>query len=134
MGLADRLIERLNSPSSLAQEFTVEGAPDIILAKHPSIYKIRGTLYCGHDRMEQGDREQLYALIDDPNASLTRAQAAWVFNRLYEYAPDIDDRFMVVSHDYAWDRETASLVALDDLGEFITCNERTSKERKNGRG
>jgi hypothetical protein len=39
----------------------------------------------------------------------------------------------VVSRDYAWDRETASLVALDDLGEFITSNERTTKERKNGR-
>lgn len=133
MGLADKIIERLNSPSMQTQEFTVEGAPDIILAKHPSIYKIRGTLYCGHDRMGQGDREQLYALIDDPNASLTRAQTAWVFNRLYESAPEIDDRFMVVSRDYAWDRETASLVALDDLGEFITSNERTSKERKNGR-
>lgn len=134
MGLADKLIERLNSPSMQTQEFTVEGAPDIILAKHPSIYKIRGSLYCGHDRMDQGDREQLYALIDDPNASLTRAQTAWVFNRLYESAPDIDERFTVVSHDYAWDRETASLVALDDLGEFITSNERTTKERKNGRG
>lgn len=133
MGLADKIIERLNSPSMQTQEFTVEGAPDIILAKHPSVYKIRGSLYCGHDRMEQGDREQLYALIDDPNASLTRAQTAWVFNRLYESAPEVGDRFMVVSHDYAWDRETASLVPLDDLGEFITSNERTTKERKNGR-
>lgn len=131
MGLADSIIERMHKPAP-AQEFTVEGAPEIILAKHPSIYRICGTMYCGGARLMQGNKEQLYRLIDDPNARLTNGQAAWVFNRLAEYAPDVDDRIIVVSGDYAWDKELGRLVPLSELGTFITSNERTTKERRDG--
>lgn len=123
--LADRLIERMETGGHVDREFSIESAADIIFSKHPAIYKLGGQLYHEHSCIRCGDKVKLYELIDMHNARLTQAQAIWLYNRLFEMAPKLDERYLLLTTDYLWDKKTASIVPVD-RGGFISTKDRTT--------
>ena len=100
MGLADEIINRIAHPK--VEQLEMEDVPDEIFRKHPSIYKYRGDLYHEHDRIRPADTKQIFLLADNHRLRLNQAQCAWVYNRLLERAPNLEDDCIVVSRDYAW--------------------------------
>ena len=127
--LAERLIQKLSSAphiaSSTVTKFSVEMAPEIILSRHPAIYRIGSRLYHEHEFVRSGDTELLYRLIDMPDAKLNKAQAIWVYNRLFESAPELSRDCVLVSRDYLWDRRTAQLIHVSDR-DFVTSKDKTT--------
>lgn len=131
MGLADELINRTKSGAPLQTEpVTIEEVPALILRKHPSIYKHRGILYHEHKRIRPANQEDIFLLADSHSLKLTKAQCAWVYNRLLERAPDLEEDFIMVSWDYVWNKKVGQLMPTKDFGEIIiTPNERTTNGR-----
>jgi hypothetical protein len=123
--LADRLIERMETGKHVDREFSIESAADIIFSKHPAIYKLGGQLYHEHSVIRCGDKTKLYGLIDMHDAKLTQAQAIWLYNRLYEMAPELDERYLLITTDYLWDKKTASVVPVD-RADFVSTKDRTT--------
>lgn len=131
MGLADELINRTRSGIPLQTEpVAIEDVPALILRKHPSIYKHRGTLYHEHKRIRPASQEDIFLLADSHSLKLNKAQCAWVYNRLLERAPDLEDDFIMVSWDYVWNKKIGQLMPTKDFNEIIiTPNERTTNGR-----
>lgn len=127
MGLADDIINRAASRRQQVEELHIEDVPDEIFRKHPSIYRHRGDLYHEHERIRPADHKQIFLLADNHYLRLTPAQCAWVYNRLMERAPDLDEECIVVSSDYAWDKKNGRLFPL--TSQIITPNERTTNGR-----
>lgn len=128
MGLADDIINKTARPK--VEQIDIEGVPDLILQKHPSIYRIRNDLYWQHERIRPANRDQIFLLADNHYLRLTPAQCAWVYNRLLERAPNLEDDFIVVSRDYAWCKKTGQLIPLKNFTQsIITPNERTTNGR-----
>lgn len=125
MGLADDIINKTARPK--VEHLEMEDVPDEIFRKHPSIYKYRGDLYHEHDRIRPADQKQIFLLADNHRLRLNPAQCAWVYNRLLERAPALEDDCIVVSADYAWDKKTGQLIPLTP--QIITPNERTTNGR-----
>lgn len=125
MGLADELINKTTRPQ--VEHLEMEDVPDEIFRKHPSIYKYRGDLYHEHDRIRPADQKQIFLLVDNHRLRLNPAQCAWVYNRLLERAPNLEDDCIVVSRDYAWNKKTGQLIPLTP--QIITPNERTTNGR-----
>lgn len=123
--LADRLIERMETGQHVDAEFSIESATDIVFSKHPAIYKLGGQLYHEHSVIRCGDKAKLYELIDMHDAKLTQAQAIWLYNRLFEKAPELDERYLLITTDYLWDKKTASVVPVDRAG-FVSTKDRTT--------
>lgn len=103
---------------------------DRIREVSPSIYRIGNMLFHEHDLIKLGNKTQMLALIDLPDIRLTDAQTAWLYNRLYESAPVLSDRYIRVSRDYVWDAKTG---ALYDAGAIfrkggITLSDRDTKK------
>lgn len=131
MGLADELINRTKAgPSTHSDQVTIEDVPALILRRHPSVYKHRGILYHEHKRIRPANQEDIFLLADNHTLRLTKAQCAWVYNRLLERAPDLEDDFIMVSLDYAWSKKTGQLIPLKNFTQsIITPNERTTNGR-----
>lgn len=131
MGLADELISRTKSGApQQSDRITIEEVPALILRKHPSIYKHRGILYHEHKRVRPASQEDIFLLADVHSLKLNKAQCAWVYNRLMEQAPDLEDDFIMVSWDYVWNKRTGQLMPTKDFNEIIiTPNERTTNGR-----
>ena len=129
MGLADELIERLDNPlvGYERKPFSVGDTPEHIVDRHPAVYKIQGMLYCDHRIISPGDKRRVFELLDSPDAEFTKAQVMWVYNRLYESAPDLDDRYIVASRDMVWDKETATLMPIGEMDNFITMSDKGTK-------
>ena len=127
MGLADDIINRASSRRQQVDELNIEDVPDEIFKKHPSIYKYKGDLYHEHERIRPADPKQIFLLADNHHLRLTPAQCAWVYNRLMERAPNLEDDYIVVSADYAWDKKNGQLIPL--TSQIITPNERTTNGR-----
>ena len=128
MGLADEIINRIAHPK--VEHVGIEDVPDMIFQKHPSIYRIKNDLYWQHERVRPASRDQILLLADNHYLKLTPAQCAWVYNRLLERAPNLEDDFIVVSRDYAWSKKTGQLIPLKNFTQsIITPNERTTNGR-----
>lgn len=128
MGLADDIINQSKRPK--VEQIDIEDVPDMIFQKHPSIYRIRNDLYWQHERIRPASRDQIFLLADNHYLKLTPAQSAWVYNRLLERAPNLEDDFIVVSRDYAWSKKTGQLIPLKNFTQsIVTPNERTTSGR-----
>ncbi len=128
MGLADELINQSKRPR--VEQIDIEEVPDLIFQNHPSIYRIKNDLYWQHERVRPASRDQIFLLADNHYLRLTPAQCAWVYNRLLERAPNLEDDFIVVSRDYAWSKKTGQLIPLKNFTQsIITPNERTTNGR-----
>lgn len=128
MGLADEIINRIARPE--AEHVGIEDVPAMILRKHPSIYKHRGVLYHEHKRIRPASQEDIFLLADNHTLKLTKAQCAWVYNRLLERAPDLEEDFIMVSWDYVWNKKIGQLMSVKDFSvDIITPNERTTNGR-----
>ena len=78
-----------------------------------------GRLYCGHHLLECNKQEAL-ELADSPKVRLNSGQTAWIFNRLKELAPEIDETKILVAEGVYWDMDKAELVNLDESIKLTT--------------
>lgn len=124
--LANMIIDRQHRSNLEDEKFDIRNAPEIIMSKHPSIYKFHGVLYHEHHRINMNDKAYIYHLIDMPDAKINKSQSVWLYNRLVEMAPDFSDRFILVSATHLWDRKTSELVPATAF-EFVTMTDKTSK-------
>lgn len=85
-----------------------------IMRKHNDIYKRHGRLYCEH-RMLTGSAQEILGLADSPSAHCRAGQAAWIFNRLRETAPETDDTKIMVAPGMYWDSNKAELCDSDEI-------------------
>lgn len=126
--LADKIINAAKNPSSPSDEFTIETAPDRFFLLHPSTCRVGEYVMCDHEVLKN-DAKQLMRLLDHPRAHLSYPEASWLFSRIVERAPELNDRYIVVSEEYVWDRETSSLFPLP-RGVKTTNNKKTKERLK----
>lgn len=125
--LADMIIGGGDTEGVKTSPFVLEQAPERIMSLHPAIYRYRDELYYEHTIIRPGDIDILLRLLDQIDAKLTRPQALWVYNRIYEMARDLSERYVIVSVDLVWDRETTKLININEFGTMATLSDRTSK-------
>ena len=125
--LADLII---STPQAVSQSdnFSIETAPDRFFLLHPSTCLVDQYVVCDHEVVTV-NRKQLMRLLDHPKATLNYAEAAWLFERIKERAPRFSERYIVLTNEYMWDRETASLIPLPP--NIKTTNNRKTRERLN---
>lgn len=85
-----------------------------VLRLHNNIYMRYGRLYCGH-RVLSGGTQEVLELADSPKVRVSPGQAAWIFNRLKELAPEVDENKIIIGPDIFWDCDKAEIVDLDEL-------------------
>lgn len=134
--LADQLIERIDG--GLVERditpFSVGQAPYILMEKHPSIHRFRGELYCEHEKIKIGDIYRLYELIDMPDASITKPQAIWIYNRVFEMANELDSRYILITDDFVWDTYTSQLIPAGKFEDISVMTDKTSKRIRSYNG
>lgn len=120
----------LSSPQGVLQsdKFSIETAPDRFFLLHPSTCMVDQYVVCDHEVVTI-NQKQLMRLLDHPKATLNYAEAAWLFERIKERAPRLNERYIVLTNEYMWDRETASLIPLPP--NVKTTNNRKTRERLN---
>lgn len=123
----------LNSPQAVSQsdKFSIETAPDRFFLLHPSACWVDQYIVCDHE-VVRADRHQLMRLLDHPKAKLDYAEAAWLFERIKERAPRFCERYIVLTNEYMWDRETSTLIPLP-MGVKTTNNKTTRRRLGNER-
>lgn len=88
-----------------------------IINKHPNIFWCDGILF--HDwTIFRFSKKSIIEMIDLPTVSINDAQAVWIYNRLKEYAPALNDRYIEVCRGKVWDKRQCKLI---DKGELIEC-------------
>ena len=95
---------------------------------HPNIYIRYGQLYCGH-KVLTGSADEMLRLIDMPHASIKAGQAAWIYNRLMETAPEIDEGKIIIGPDIYWDVDKAEICDLSDLPSIIRIKDKNVRKR-----
>lgn len=95
---------------------------------HPNIYIRYGILYCGHT-MLTGAISEILKLVDLPYASVGAAQAAWIYNRLIETAPEIDENKIIIGPGIYWDFDKAEICDLRDLPSIIRIKDKNVRKR-----
>lgn len=125
--LADLII---STPQAVSQSdnFSIETAPDRFFLLHPSTCMVDQYVVCDHEVVTI-NQKQLMRLLDHPKATLNYAEAAWLFERIKERAPRFSERYIVLTNEYMWDRETASIIPLPPNAK--TTNNRKTRERLN---
>lgn len=118
----------LGSPQAVSHsdKFSIETAPDRFFLLHPSTCWVDKYIVCDHE-VVRADRYQLMRLLDHPKAKLNYAEAAWLFERIKERAPRFCERYIVLTNEYMWDRETSTLIPLP--ANIKTTNNRKTRER-----
>ncbi len=118
----------LSSPQDVSQsdKFSIETAPDRFFLLHPSTCWVDKYIVCDHEVVTD-NQKQLIRLLDHPKATLNYAEAAWLFERIKERAPRFCERYIVLTNEYMWDRETSSLIPLPT--NIKTTNNRKTRER-----
>ena len=95
----------------------------------PSIYRHHGLLWHEHEVLEKGNTLQFTSLIRSPNVVVSRPQAIWLYDSLYEWAPELNDRYIVVSADFVWDARTGELIPIEHFARRIrTLSDKLTKE------
>lgn len=126
MSLADAVINASGSQENYSGKLSVEDYPDRFFDLHPSTCKKDGYILCDN-QVISADPKLLMRLLDHPRAKLDSASAYWLFERIKERAPVLDDRFIVVSEHYMWDRWTSQLLLLPS--DAKTTNNKTTRRR-----
>lgn len=80
-----------------------------ILRLHPRIFKKGGLLF-NDFKVVSNSTSSIAKLFDCPFIHLNVPQSAWVYNRLYELAPEMSDRYIQVSKTMAWDTQKLRLI------------------------
>lgn len=86
----------------------------------PSIYKHQGILWHEHVILRKGDVPQCMSLIRSPSITPTKAQAVWLYDMLYDWAPELSERYILVSADFVWDSKECELISINDLRDVAT--------------
>ena len=126
MSLADAIINASGGHADYSGKLSVEEYPDRFFDLHPSTYKKDGYILCDN-QVISADPKLLMRLLDHPMAKLDYAVAYWLFERIKERAPVLNDRFIVVSEEYMWDRQTSQLLTLPPNPK--TTNNKTTRRR-----
>ena len=108
--LADHIIDRRGSSQS-DEKFSLDSAPDRFFRLHPSTCWVGDHIVCDHE-VVAGDTRQLVRLLDHPQARLDYAATAWLFERIKERAPRLNERYIMVSEDFIWDRQGSKLITI----------------------
>lgn len=127
--LADLILESSQPSSqsvSQSDNFSIEAAPDRFFLLHPSTCWVGQYIVCDHEVVVDSPK-QLMRLLDHPRARLNYPETAWLFERIKERAPKLNERYIVVSNEYIWDRETARLIPLPARAK--TTNNLKTRER-----
>lgn len=85
----------------------------------PAIYRHQGLLWHEHEALEKGNTLQFTSLIRSPNVVVSRPQAIWLYDSLYEWAPELTERYIIVSKNYVLDTGTGALVPIENFGRRI---------------
>lgn len=124
--LAEKLIANKDK-KKLSTVPTVEELPELILANHPAIYTYHNTLYHEHTPIQYKDINKIYQLVDRHDIRLNPPKAIWVYNRLVEIAPPLEDRYILVSPQYVWDKDYAMLIPVSEFPHLTTQSDATTK-------
>lgn len=127
--LAEKLIANKDKKRSSNDSVvpTVEELPELILANHPAIYTYRGTLYHEHTPIQYRDINKIYQLVDRHDIRLNPPKAIWIYNRLVEIAPPLENRYILVSSQYVWDKDYATLIPVSEFPYLTTQSDATTK-------
>lgn len=85
--------------------------------KRKGVYKDRGMLFSGHKEIHPTNTS-IIAVADIPYM-ITSAQATWVYNRLMEIAPEINNDLLYIGRNMAWSASQSDFIDLTDK-EFVT--------------
>lgn len=130
MSLADEIIDAANkSEAGRIEDLPIEEYPNRFFEVHPSTYKRDEYIICDNEVLTP-DTKLLTRLLDHPLARLNYAKTCWLFERIKEMAPPLNDRFIVVSEQYMWDRVEARLLPRP-LRAKTTNNKTTRRRLKN---
>lgn len=95
----------------------------------PSVYKIDDWMFHEHELLERGNVDQMLSLIRSPKIKITKSIAIWLYDKLYEVAPYLERRYMIVSDRYIFDTYLGIMVPIEKFNtRFITQNDLRSKE------
>lgn len=130
--LAERLISRTESHPN--GEFNPDDPYtwlDRIREVSPSVYKYQGLLFHGHTLLTRGDRSQIASLLRHPDVVVTTPRAVWVYDELLLTAPELSDRYIMVSAEFVWDAKDAVLIPIEKFKEIVTQDDKQTKELRN---
>lgn len=94
----------------------------------PSVYKIDDWMFHEHELLERGNTDQMLSLVHSPKIKITKSVAIWLYDKLYEVAPYLERRFVIVSDKYIFDTYLGVMVPIEKFNtRFITQNDSRSK-------
>lgn len=129
MSLADEILDATNRAANRVahiESISVEDYPDRFFELHPSTYMKDGYILCENEVLCP-DQKTLMRLLDHPRAKLDYAATCWLFERIKERAPILNDRYIVVSEEFMWDRVESRLIPLPPYPK--TTNNKTTRRR-----
>lgn len=131
--LAEKLIANKDKkhPSAVP---TMEELPELILENHPAIYVYHNTLFHEHTPIRYNDVNKIYQLVDRHDIRLNAPKAIWIYNRLVEMAPPLEDRYILVSPQYVWDKDSAMLIPVSKFPYLVTQSDKTTKKLQQPQG
>lgn len=94
----------------------------------PSIYKIDDWLFHEHELLDRGNVEQVLSLVHSPGVKITKSIAVWLYDKLYEAAPYLERRYIVISEKYIFDTYIGIAISIDNFKmSFVTQSDSRSK-------
>lgn len=84
-----------------------------IMTIHPNVHRHGASIFCG-DKEIKLSTKSITALYDCPRYTINEAQAAWIFNRLSELAPELSNRYIIVGKGIVWDNLECELKPMND--------------------
>lgn len=99
-----------------------------ILKKNNNLYLRHGRLYSGH-KLLSGNSQEILQLVDLPYAHVGSAQVAWIYNRLLETVPELDESKIMVGKNAFWDFEKAEVIELEKDANVITAKDKNVRAR-----
>lgn len=130
--LADKIINNVSSNESTFDRDDPSTWISRILEVSPSVYKHQGFLVHEHEIIEKGNRQQIMALLRDPDVAVSSARAVWVYDELMSVAPELSYRFIRVSNEYVWDSKRCELVPLSQFSDCVTQSDEATKNIREG--
>lgn len=128
MNLADELLKKPARARQLIDDFSLEDAPDRFFELHPGTYKKNGMIVCENELLMLNVK-QLTRLLDHPKAKLDYAEASWLYERIKERTPELNENCIVVSPEYVWVKNKSELIPVSSIQNMLSTNNRTTIER-----
>ena len=130
--LADQIINISASPAGEFDRDDPRTWVNRILEVSPSVYTHQGFLVHEHEIIERGNREQIMALLRDPDVSVTSSRAIWIYDELLSAVPELSYRFIQVSDEYMWDAEYCRLLPVSCFSGCVAQSDNITKKMKKG--